>query len=139
MALNYEFLIYLITFYLKLLNKLFRKEFFSFFCTMKMLLNVFDQDHAYISNIAMAKITKTDKKIFHSRKCFQKYKHLCNALFPKLIRINYSFHKRQSLKDRSSHRRCSVKKKLWHRCFPVNFGKFLRTPFVTEHLRWLLL
>ena len=25
------------------------------------------------------------------------------------------------------------------RCFPVNFVKFLRTPFFTEHLRWLLL
>ena len=24
-------------------------------------------------------------------------------------------------------------------CFPVNFAKFLRTPFLTEHLRWLLL
>ena len=32
-----------------------------------------------------------------------------------------------------------LKKRLWHRCFPVNFGKFLRTPFFTEHLRWLLL
>ena len=31
------------------------------------------------------------------------------------------------------------KKRLWHRCFPVNFVKFLRTPFLTEHLRWLLL
>ena len=40
--------------------------------------------------------------------------------------------------SRSSHRRCSVtkgvlrnllKKRLWHRCFPVNFAKFLRTPF----------
>ena len=31
------------------------------------------------------------------------------------------------------------KKRLWHRCFPVNFGKFLRTPFLTEHLWWLLL
>ena len=31
------------------------------------------------------------------------------------------------------------KKNLWHRCFPVNFSKFLRTPFFTEHLRWLLL
>ena len=28
---------------------------------------------------------------------------------------------------------------LWHRCFPVNFAKFLRTPFLTEHIRWLLL
>ena len=30
-----------------------------------------------------------------------------------------------------------IKKSLWHRCFPVNFAKFLRTPFFTEHLRWL--
>ena len=49
-------------------------------------------------------------------------------------------------------RRCSVKILLlkilpnslectcaWHRCFPVNFAKFLRTPFYVEHLRWLLL
>ena len=32
-----------------------------------------------------------------------------------------------------------LKKRLWHRCFPVNFQKFLRTHFLTEHLRWLLL
>ena len=32
-----------------------------------------------------------------------------------------------------------LKKRLWHRCFPVNFAKFLRTPFFTEHLWWLLL
>ena len=32
-----------------------------------------------------------------------------------------------------------IKKRLWHRCFPVNFAKFLRTPFLIEHLRWLLL
>ena len=31
------------------------------------------------------------------------------------------------------------KKRHWHRCFPVNFEKFLRTPFFTEHLWWLLL
>ena len=47
-------------------------------------------------------------------------------------------------------RRCSIKKvflrpaillkkRLWHRCFPVNFEKFLRTPFLTEHLRRLLI
>ena len=29
--------------------------------------------------------------------------------------------------------------RLWHRCFPVNFAKFLRTSFCIEHLRWLLL
>ena len=28
-----------------------------------------------------------------------------------------------------------LKKRLWHRCFPVNFAKLLRTtPFFTEHL-----
>ena len=32
-----------------------------------------------------------------------------------------------------------LKKRLWHRCFPVNFEKFLRTPLFTEHFRWLLL
>ena len=31
------------------------------------------------------------------------------------------------------------KKDLWQRSFPVNFAKFLRTTFLTEHLRWLLL
>ena len=28
-------------------------------------------------------------------------------------------------------------KRLWNRCFPVNFRKFLRTLFLTEHLWWL--
>ena len=32
-----------------------------------------------------------------------------------------------------------IKKRLWHRCFPVYFAKFLKTPFLTEHFRWLLL
>ena len=32
-----------------------------------------------------------------------------------------------------------IKKRLWHSCFPVNFAKFLRTYFLTEHFRWLLL
>ena len=31
------------------------------------------------------------------------------------------------------------KKSLWHRSFPVILAKFLRTPFLTEHLRWPLL
>ena len=32
-----------------------------------------------------------------------------------------------------------LRKRLWHRCFTVNFAKFLRTPFLKKHLRWLLL
>ena len=32
-----------------------------------------------------------------------------------------------------------LKNRPWYRCFSVNFAKFLRTPFFTEHLQWLLL
>ena len=32
-----------------------------------------------------------------------------------------------------------LKKRLWYRSFPVNLAKFLRTRFLTEQLRWLLL
>ena len=52
-------------------------------------------------------------------------KHLCQSLF---------FHKVAGLRPATS-----LKKRLWYRCFPVNFAKFLRTPFVTEHLWWLFL
>ena len=32
-----------------------------------------------------------------------------------------------------------LKKRLWHRCFPLNFTTFLRRLFLTEHFWWLLL
>ena len=32
-----------------------------------------------------------------------------------------------------------LKKRLWYKCFPVNFAKFLKTPFPIEHLWQLLL
>ena len=32
-----------------------------------------------------------------------------------------------------------LKKSFWHRCFPVNFAKFLRKSFFIEQLRWPLL
>ena len=32
-----------------------------------------------------------------------------------------------------------LKMRLWHRCFPVNFVKFLITSILTEHLWWLLI
>ena len=52
-------------------------------------------------------------------------KHLCQTLF---------FDKVAGLRSATL-----LKMRLWHRCFPVNFAKFPRTPFLTEHLRWLLL
>ena len=51
-------------------------------------------------------------------------KHLCQSLF---------FNKVAGLRP------ATLFKRPWHRCFPVNFAKFLRTPVLTEHLRWLLL
>ena len=42
-------------------------------------------------------------------------KHLCQSLF---------FNKVADLSPTTL-----LKKRLWHRCFPVNFSKFLRTPF----------
>ena len=40
----------------------------------------------------------------------------------------------------AAHKACNfIKKRLQHRCFPLKFAKLLRTPFLTEHLRWLLL
>ena len=48
-------------------------------------------------------------------------KHLCQSLF---------FSKVAGLRPATL-----LKKRPWHRCFPVNFAKSLRTPFFTEHLR----
>ena len=60
-------------------------------------------------------------------------KQLCQSLFFKQLCQGLSFNKVAGLRPATL-----LKKRLWHRCFPVNFVKFLRTPFLTEHL-WLLL
>ena len=52
-------------------------------------------------------------------------KHLCQSLF---------FNKVAGLKPETL-----LKNRPWHKWFPINFMKFLRTTFFTEHLRWLLL
>ena len=46
-------------------------------------------------------------------------KHLCQSLF---------FNKVAGLRSATL-----LKKRLWHRCFPVNFAKFLRTSFFIQH------
>ena len=58
---------------------------------------------------------------------FEKFtgKHLCQSLF---------FNKVVGLRPATL-----LKKRLWHRCFPVNFAKFLRTPFLQNTSGWLLL
>ena len=52
-------------------------------------------------------------------------KHLCQSLF---------FNKVARLRSVTL-----FKKRLWRRCFPVNFAKFLRTPFLQNTSRRLLL
>ena len=52
-------------------------------------------------------------------------KHLCQSHF---------FNKVAGLRSTTL-----LKKKLWHRYFPVIFAKFLRTPFFKEQFWWLLL
>ena len=52
-------------------------------------------------------------------------KHLCQSLF---------FNKVAGLRPA-----IFLKKRLWHRCFPVNFAKFLRTPFLQNSSGRLLL
>ena len=52
-------------------------------------------------------------------------KHLCHSLF---------FNEVAGLRPATS-----LKKRLWHRCFPLNFAKFLRTPFLQNKSGRLLL
>ena len=52
-------------------------------------------------------------------------RHLCQGHF---------YHKVAGLRPETL-----FKKRLWNSCFPVNFSKFLRTPFLTQHLLWFLL
>ena len=58
---------------------------------------------------------------------FEKFtgKHLCQSLF---------FNKLAGLRPVSL-----FKKRLWQRCFPVNFSKFLGIACFAKHLLWLLL
>ena len=62
-------------------------------------------------------------------------KHLCHSLFfNKVACQSLFFNKVAGLRPA-----VWLKKRLWRRYFPVNFAKFLRIPFLTKHLRRLLL
>ena len=56
-------------------------------------------------------------------------KHLYQSLFfNKVAGLGLFFNKVAGLRPATL-----LKKSLWHRCFPVNFVKFLRAPFLIEH------
>ena len=48
--------------------------------------------------------------------------------------LKFSQNSQENTRDRASDLQIYLKR-LWHRCFPVNFVNFLRTPLFTEHLR----
>ena len=56
-------------------------------------------------------------------------KHLCQSLFFNKVAGLTPFLRSATL----------LKKRLWHRCLPVNFAKFLRTPFLQDTSGRLLL
>ena len=60
------------------------------------------------------------------------------CLMGNFLGIRSSSHQPSQLNNKQTSKACNfIKKRLWQRCFPVNFVKFLRTPFLTEHL-WFL-
>ena len=73
---------------------------------------------------------KQPPEVFYEKRCSWNFteftvKHLCQSL---------SFHKVAELRPVTL-----LNKRIWHRCFPVNFTRFLKTSFLKENLRWLLL
>ena len=78
------------------------------------------------TNLCVNKVRNSRPEVFCKKGVLRNFaKHLCQSLFCNKV---------AGLRPATL-----LKKRLWHRCFPVNFAKFLRTPFLTEHLRWLLL
>ena len=80
--------------------------------------------------IPFPKVQKRSPRSVLSKKCSEKFR----KFYRKTPVPESFFNKVVGLKPATL-----LKKRLWHRCFPVNFVKFLRTPFFTEHRRWLLL
>ena len=95
----------------------------KFFTRLRLQLSHLNEDK-FRHKIQLVKISHL--KVFCTKgvlRNFAKFsgKHLCQSLF---------FNKVAGLRPATL-----LKKRLWHRCFPVNFAKFLRTPFLTEYLR----
>ena len=99
------------------------------FCQKKLRNQSFSCNFAF-AFLMNAMYISSRPEVFSEKGVLRKFakftgKHLCQSLF---------FNKVAGLRPATL-----LKKRLWHRCFPMNFAKFLRTAFLTEHLRWLLL
>ena len=65
------------------------------------------------------------KKVFHKNFSKITRKHLCQSLFfNEVADLSLELY---------------LKKRFWRMYLPVNFAKFIRTPFLTEHFQWLFL
>ena len=86
--------------------------------------------YTFWSKKSLSKQRSSQPEVFCKKFVFRNFakfkgKHLCQSRF---------FNKVAGLRPATL-----LKKRLWHRYFPVTFAKFLKTSFFTEDLRWLLL
>ena len=78
-----------------------------------------------LSSFFFRNVQKQPSELFKKETCLRNFaqfteKHLSQSLF---------FNKGAELRPATL-----LKDRLWRGCFSVNFAKFLRTPFFTEHL-----
>ena len=87
---------------------------------------MFDKIDSFLKNISKVQQQSPGGALQQFLRNFAKFagKHLCQSLF-----FNKVVGRRPAT---------LLKKRLWHRCVPVNFVKLRRAPFLTEHLKWLL-
>ena len=86
-------------------------------------------------------------KTINQRATCLKFRNSCPEVFCKNVVLkNFTKFTRKQLcqslffnKVADLRRATLSKKKLWHRCFAMNFVKFLRTSILIEHFWWLLL
>ena len=89
-----------------------------------------DSTYSFIIVAGLIIIRSSRPEVFCKKGVFRNFakftgKHMCQRLF---------FNKVAVLRPETL-----LKKSLWHSCFPVNFVKILRTPFLTQQLWRLLL
>ena len=83
-----------------------------------------------LSKETLKKTTETATRVDQYKKVFLKILH--NSQENTCARVSF-------LKKLQAEACVFIKKRLWHRCFRVNFTKFLRTPFLQNTSERLLL
>ena len=94
------------------------------------LINCF-QSHKCTWNVTSGDYKDQNRK---SRSSQRRFSRNFSKFTGKHLRQSLSFNKVAGLKAATL-----LKQRLWHRCFPMNFVKFLRTPFLQSTSERLLL